>query len=99
MTEDQIVLVFACMRVRKEEDFLCYRCKRVFVQETNTKNHVKDCKGQLDHWKIECSVYKKNLSSPTLLGISGGNWEVMAQPKARVYRANIHKRSLGFKTS
>ena len=25
MTEDQIVLVFACIRVRKEEDFLCYR--------------------------------------------------------------------------
>ena len=52
------------------------------------KNHVKNS------WttgNLSAPYAKKDMPSPTLLGKSGGNQEVMDQPYARLYRANCHK--------
>ena len=78
----------------KKRSFECEKCDKVFSQEANLKNHEKICEGQEINGKKECSICHKMYSKSYITrhkracqAAQGGDMEVVAQPRARVYRA------------
>ena len=81
-------------RSEKKKEFVCEGCKRIFSQEANLRNHEKICEGNSDDGRIECSICHKRYAKSYIArhkrackAAQGGDQEVVAQPRARVYRA------------
>ena len=81
-------------RSEQKKNFHCEKCKKVFSQEANLRNHVKICGGEEEDGKVECSGCHKKYSKSYITrhkracqAAQGGDREVVAQPRARVYKA------------
>ena len=78
----------------QKKNFVCEKCSKNFSQDANLKNHEKICTGFEEDGKKTCSTCQKKYSTTYIArhmrackAARGGDTEVVAQPRARVYKA------------